>query len=301
MTTPAPVDGFFLRTPGLPDGRVVRAVRVDVAESGPQSFSEVVAARGDAARLAFDRVTWNSTMVELAAIATTIAAPRSNIEASTGEVHYSLRLSGAVPAQGATTTAIEGGTGRPVLGAPLLALRLPPLVGIEGLDPAAEGIGADESLRRTWVLALYEELAQAGRRAVLVEPAAGSDRAGGVVPWVVAGGVVLVGVAVAAVVYGVQRAEIASQQAVEMEILRNGARGMETRLREYVRTGTMPAVTPAEEAAQAIATARANAGVTRAAGATSDAIREAGKGLGMAFKLVAGGFVVKMLLDSSKS
>lgn len=325
MTTPvAPAGGFFLRLPGLPDGRVVRAVRVEVAESASQAFSDAVASRGDAARLAFDRVVWNSTMVELAALATTIAAPYSNVNATTGDVRYQLRLSGDVPARGATTSAVEGGTGRPVLGAPLLALRLPltarqreivaslgeerarlldqginslPPRGIESLDPAAEGIGADESLRRTWVLALYEELSQAGRRAVLTTQ--GADRAGGF-PWVVAGGVVLVGVAVAAVVYGVERAEISAQQAVELEILRNGARGMEERLRQYVRTGTMPPVTPAEEAAQSIATARANAGVSRAASAASDAIREAGKGLGTAFKIVAGGFAIKLLIDASK-
>lgn len=298
MTTPAPVDGFFLRTPGLPSGRVVRAVRVDVAEDAPERFAAVVAARGDAARLAFDRVVWNSTIVELAAMATTIAAPRSSITAE-GDVRYPLRLQGDLPSSGGLAVAAESGEGRPVIGAPLLKLSSSSLVGIDGLDPSAEGIDAAESLRRTWVLALYEELAQAGRRAVLVAPESG-ERAGGAFPWVVAGGVVLVSLAISAVVYGVQRAEIASQQAVELEILRAGARGMEGRLQELRRTGTMPPVTPAEEAAQAVATARANAGAARVRDAISDAIRQAGRGAGTGMLLVGGGLALLLLSKAGK-
>ena len=296
----APADGFFLRLPGFPTGRVARAVRVDVAENGPERFSQIISENPAAERLVFDRGVWNSQVTELAAIATTIAAPRTNIEPATGEIRYALRVIGDVPARGATGAAREmppEATGRPVLGAPLLCLRLPGLAGIEGVDPAAEGITPEESLRRSWVLALYEQLALCGRRAEL---APDTDRAGGAVPWAVVGGVVLVSVAISAIVYGVQRAEIARSEAVELEVLRNGARGMEERLRVYERTGTMPPVTQAENDAREVMQRRANAGLQRAGAALSDAIREAGNAAGKAAALVAIAVAGYFLVNSDK-
>lgn len=293
-----PPGGFFLRAPELPAGRVLRAVRVDVADDGPTQFSAAVAAAPDAARVAFDRVVWNSQMVELAAIATTIGAPRINLTAQ-GEIQYGVRVPGAasIP-QGSTVQAVLTTTGIPVIGTPLCVVKLPALGGIELFDPSAEGISADDSLRRTWVLALYEELAIAGRRATLA-PASG-ERSGGVAPWVVAGGVIVVGIVVSAIVYGLtERAEIERRQAVELEALRNGARAQEERQREYRRTGTMPPITDAERAAQTVLDQRANAGWQRVRDAASDAIREAGKGAKTALYL-AGAAAAVVILSNAK-
>lgn len=298
MTASVPPGGFFLRAPELPAGRVLRAVRVDVSDDGPTQFSAAIAAASSAERVAFDRVVWNSQMVELAAIGTTIGAPRLNLNAQ-GEVQYGVRVPGnGAIAQGSTVRAALSTQGIPVIGTPLCVLKLDGLGGLEAFDPSAEGISAEESLRRTWVLAIYEELAQAGRRAVLV-PSSG-ERSGGVAPWVVAGGVVVVGIVVAAIVYGVtERAEIARRQAVDLEILRNGARAQEQRQQEYRRTGTMPAETAAETAAREVMTNRANAGWQRVRDAVSDAIREAGTGAKTGLYL-AGGALALVILSNAK-
>lgn len=293
-----PPGGFYLRAPYLPAGRVLRAVRVDVADNGPEQFSAAVAAAPDAARIAFPREVWNSQMVELAAIATTIGAPRLNIAAD-GEIRYGVRVPGAasIP-QGSTVGAVLSTTGIPVIGTPLCVVKLAGISGLEGMDPSAENISAEESLRRTWTLALYEELAISGRRATLA-PASG-ERAGGVNAWVVAGGVIVVGIVVAAIVYGqTERAEIERRQAVELEALRNGARAQEERQREYRRTGTMPPITDAERAAQEVLTNRANAGWQRVRDAASDAIREAGKGAKTALYL-AGAAAAVVILSNAK-
>lgn len=295
----APADGFFLVMPGFPRGMVVRAVRVDVAENGPESFSRVIADNPAAQRLTFDGGVWNSQAVELAAIATTIAAPASNIDRASGDIRYSLRIID-VPERGGQGVAAEvtaGASGRPVLGAPLLVLRGMGLGGITEVDPAAEGISPDEALRRTWVLALYEELALMGRRAQ-VTPTAG--RAAGVVPWAVIGGVVLVSVAISAVVYGVQRAEVERQQAVELEVLRNGARAMEERLRTRERTGTMPPVTQAETDAHEVMQRRANSGLERAGQALNEAIREAGRTTGNVAMAIGAAGLLYILVTSDK-
>lgn len=254
---------------------------------------------------------WNTMVTQLWSDAEIAADPERYIapgvvRPTTPEVRFLLRASDTAMRAAAAATARQREdvtayrqapgvtpTGVPVVGAQLVVC---PEMRAD-LDPALTTITADESYRRTMVLALWETVRQAGERATII--AAPPREASGW--WLAGAAAVLVGGGIFAICYTqTAEVEIQAQLARDMRTLELAAEAYQARLQEWRRTGTMPPAGEIETGAQQLVTQRANDGVQRLATAASEVLRQSAGGIATGLKWAAALALGWKLLDMGK-